>query len=120
MPSAAGTKLRREGSLHLELEPTQDILRAASEGRAPGTLVIAFAAETDADIARARAKLFAKGADAIVLNDISRPGIGFDSDANAATFITAEAAIDIPEQPKRAVADRILDQLAILRAAGAP
>jgi phosphopantothenoylcysteine decarboxylase/phosphopantothenate--cysteine ligase len=116
MPAAAPQKLRREGSLHLALEPTEDILRAVSAARRPRTLVIAFAAETDADIARARAKLLAKGADAIVLNDVSRAGIGFDSDANAATFITAGAAIDIPEMPKRGVADRILDQLASLRA----
>jgi phosphopantothenoylcysteine decarboxylase/phosphopantothenate--cysteine ligase len=123
MPAAAREKLRREGSLHLHLEPTEDILREVAGARSgpsahrPGTLVIAFAAETEADIPRARAKLLAKGADAIVLNDISRPGIGFDSDSNAATFITADAAIDIPEMPKRDVADRILDQFVRLRTA---
>jgi phosphopantothenoylcysteine decarboxylase/phosphopantothenate--cysteine ligase len=52
-----------------------------------------------------------------VLNDVSRPEIGFDSDRNAATFVTADAAIEIPEMPKREVADRILDQVAALRAA---
>jgi phosphopantothenoylcysteine decarboxylase / phosphopantothenate---cysteine ligase len=124
MPAAAREKLRREGSLHLDLEPTEDILRevatargSASAHHRPSTLIIAFAAETEADIPRARAKLLAKGADAIVLNDISRAGIGFDSDSNAATFITADAAIDIPEMPKREVADRILDQLVSLRTA---
>jgi phosphopantothenoylcysteine decarboxylase/phosphopantothenate--cysteine ligase len=117
MPPAAREKLRREGSLHLDLEPTEDILRGVSEAHRPGTLLIAFAAETEADITRARAKLIAKGADAIVLNDISRPGVGFDSDSNAVTFITADATIDIPEMPKRDVADRILDQLVSLRTA---
>jgi phosphopantothenoylcysteine decarboxylase/phosphopantothenate--cysteine ligase len=117
MPAIAPGKLRREGSLHLDLEPTEDILRAVAEAHRPGTLVIAFAAEMDADVSRARKKLQAKGADAIVLNDVSRPEIGFDSDRNAATFVTADAAIEIPEMPKREVADRILDQVAALRAA---
>ena len=50
MASVGTAKLRRTGTLHLELEPTQDIVRAAASARFPGTLVIAFAAETDADI----------------------------------------------------------------------
>jgi phosphopantothenoylcysteine decarboxylase/phosphopantothenate--cysteine ligase len=123
MATVAPDKLRREGALHLDLEPTEDILRMAVQARAvadacrPGTLVIAFAAEIDSSVARAREKLLAKGADAIVLNDVSRPGIGFDSDRNAATFVTREHASDIPEMTKRAMADRILDQVLSLRAA---
>jgi len=126
--STVGTqKLRREGHLHLELEPTEDIVRGIVEARGaveargvgdaqrPGTLVIAFAAEMNADVDRAREKLLAKGADAIVLNDVSRPGIGFDSDRNAATFVTRERAVDIPEMTKREMADRILDQVLALR-----
>jgi len=126
MTAIAPEKLRREAGLHLDLEPTEDILRAVAEARGvasahrPGTLIIAFAAETDADVTRARAKLLAKGADAIVLNDISRPGIGFDSDLNAATFVTADAALDIPEMPKRQMADRILDEVVALRVAVSP
>jgi len=117
-PSAA--KLRRSGTLHLELEPTADILRAVAQSigqhsRNPGTLLIAFAAETDSDIPHAREKLTAKGADAIVLNDISLPGLGFDSDSNAATFITPTAAVDLPAMPKRALADRLLTQILTLR-----
>jgi phosphopantothenoylcysteine decarboxylase/phosphopantothenate--cysteine ligase len=117
LPSVVTQKLRREGALHLELEPTADIVRGVVQAHRPGTLVIAFAAEMDAGIARAREKLRSKGADAIVLNDISQPGIGFDSDRNAAVFITQDDAVEIPEMPKREVADRILDQIAGLRAA---
>jgi len=117
MPAIVPEKLRREGSLHLDLEPTADIMRGVVEANRPGTLVIAFAAETGASIIRAREKMLAKGSDAIVLNDVSQPGIGFDSDRNAATFITREHAIDIAEMPKREMADRILDQVAALRAA---
>jgi phosphopantothenoylcysteine decarboxylase/phosphopantothenate--cysteine ligase len=78
--------------------------------------VIAFAAEMDANVERAREKLVAKGADAIVLNDVSRPGIGFDSDRNAAMFVTREGAVEIPEMSKREMADRILDRVVELRA----
>jgi phosphopantothenoylcysteine decarboxylase / phosphopantothenate---cysteine ligase len=91
-----------------------------SRENGPNTLVIAFAAEMNANIDRARAKLKLKGADAIVLNDVSRPGIGFDSDRNAAAFITADRALDIPEMSKRDMADRILDQVLQLRTATTP
>ena len=115
MPAIATEKLRREGGLHLDFEPTADIMRGVTDAHRPGTLVIAFAAETGSGISRAREKMLAKGADAIVLNDVSQPGIGFDSDRNAATFITREHAIDIPEMSKREMADRILDQITALR-----
>jgi phosphopantothenoylcysteine decarboxylase/phosphopantothenate--cysteine ligase len=117
LPTVGGEKLRREGSLHLELEPTADILREVCAARRPGTLVIAFAAETDASIGRAREKMLVKGADAIVLNDVSQPGIGFDSDRNAATFLTRDDAVDIPEMSKGEVADVILDRVVGLRVA---
>ena len=117
MPSVATGKLRREGALHLELEPTEDIIRLAARERRPGTLVIAFAAEMDLNVARTREKLRTKGADAIVLNDVSQPGLGFDSDRNAAVFITSGDAIELTAMPKRELADRILDRVLTLRIA---
>ncbi len=108
-------KLRRDAGRTLELEPTADILRAASAARRPGALVIAFAAEMELDIGRARAKMRTKGADAVVLNDVSRPGLGFDSERNTGVFVTADAAADIPEVTKREMAERILDQVIGLR-----
>jgi len=113
--SLSDAKLRREGGQTLELEPTVDILRGAAAARRPETLVIAFAAEMELDIERARAKMRAKGADAIVLNDVSRAGLGFESDRNAAIFITQDAAIEIPEMTKREMADRILGRTTMLR-----
>jgi len=116
MAKVAAEKLRREGKLNLELEPTEDIMRGVVEAKRTGTLVIAFAAEMDADVERAREKMRAKGADAIVLNDVSRAGIGFDSERNAAVFITADRAVEIPEMSKRDVAERILDEAVGMRA----
>ena len=111
----ADQKMKRSGPITLSLEPTEDILREVAERRKPGTLVIGFAAETTDALNHARAKLERKGVDAIVLNEVQRTGIGFDSDRNAATFLTAQRAIDMPEMTKREMADRILDEISSLR-----
>jgi phosphopantothenoylcysteine decarboxylase/phosphopantothenate--cysteine ligase len=114
----AAEKLRRTGPLTLELEPTADILADVAAKRAAGTLLVAFAAETDsaAAVENGRAKLERKGADAIVINDISRAGLGFDSDSNAATLLSRDGSRELPVMSKAAMADEILDELALLRA----
>lgn len=120
----ADQKLRRSGPLTLEFEPTSDILREVVERRdgmrhgphgSSRLLVIGFAAETDDALSHGREKLLRKGADAIVLNDVSREGIGFDSDRNAVTFLTHDRAIEMPEMPKRELADYLLDEILTLR-----
>lgn len=113
--SPADQKMRRKGPLTLELEPTEDILAAVVEQRRPGMLVVGFAAETEDVLAHGRDKLLRKGADAIVLNDVSREGVGFDSDRNAVTFLTRDRAIELPELTKRELADQILDEILTLR-----
>ncbi len=116
--TVAPEKLRRTGPLTIELEPTVDILADVAAKRAAGTLLVAFAAETDSDAAveNGRAKLLHKGADAIVINDVSRPGLGFDSDSNAATLLTRDGSRDLPAMSKVAMAEQILDDLVTLRA----
>jgi phosphopantothenoylcysteine decarboxylase/phosphopantothenate--cysteine ligase len=111
----AEQKLKRTGPLTLEFEPTEDILAEVVQRRRDGMLIIGFAAETENAIAHGRDKLLRKGADAIVLNDVSRAGVGFDSDRNAATFLTHQTAIDLPEMSKRELADRILEEVITLR-----
>ena len=108
-------KLPREESLTLELEVTEDIVRSIVEHRQPGTMVVAFAAETGLDLVRAREKLQRKGADAIVVNDISAAGIGFESERNAAVFLTRDGQVEIAETSKREIAERILDQMVAMR-----
>ncbi|KAA6457979.1 bifunctional phosphopantothenoylcysteine decarboxylase/phosphopantothenate--cysteine ligase CoaBC [Acidobacteria bacterium AB60] len=108
-------KLKRTGPLTLELTPTEDILAEVVRGRGPGQLIIGFAAETENRMENGRAKLLRKGADAIVVNDVSGDQVGIDSDFNAATFLTASTAIELPPMPKRKLADRILDEVAGLR-----
>jgi len=95
--------------------PTEDILAEVVRQRQRGQLIVGFAAETQNGVENGRAKLLRKGVDAIVVNDVSREGVGFDSDMNAATFLTMNTAIDLPEMPKRKLADRILDEIVGLR-----
>ncbi len=108
-------KLKRTGPRTIELEPTEDILSEVVARRRVGQLIIGFAAETENAVAHGRDKLLRKGADAIVLNDVSREGIGFDSDRNAVTFLTRHTALDLPEMSKCDLADRILEEILGLR-----
>ncbi len=108
-------KIRRRGPLTLTLEPTPDLVAEAVAARSSGTLVIAFAAETEQLAENARAKLLRKGADAIVANNVADPNIGFESERNAGLFITAEKTVPLPESSKRVMADRVLDHVLALR-----
>ena len=108
-------KLKRSGPLTLELAPTEDILAEVVRRRHPGQLIVGFAAETENRMENGRAKLLRKGADAIVVNDVSHEGSGFDAEVNAATFLTLSTAIELPEMSKHSLADRILDEILTLR-----
>jgi phosphopantothenoylcysteine decarboxylase/phosphopantothenate--cysteine ligase len=108
-------KLKRTGPLTLELAPTEDILAEVVRRRRPGQLIVGFAAETNDLMENGRAKLLRKGADAIVVNDVSGESKGIDADRNAATFLTLSTSIELPDMPKRQLADRILDEILTLR-----
>jgi phosphopantothenoylcysteine decarboxylase/phosphopantothenate--cysteine ligase len=112
--AAAGQKLKRTGPMALELEPTSDIL-AELAGKKTNQLIIGFAAETENVLENARKKLARKSLDAIVVNDVSREGVGFDSDRNAVTILTQDEVVEVPETTKWEVAQRVLDQVVKLR-----
>ena len=113
--SATDEKIKRKGPMTLELQPTVDIL--AEIGAKKGSrMVIGFAAETNDVLANARKKLENKSLDAIVVNDVSQPGIGFDSERNAVTIITHAGAEAVPETSKWEVAHRVLDAVVKLKA----
>jgi phosphopantothenoylcysteine decarboxylase/phosphopantothenate--cysteine ligase len=113
--SVSEQKLKRTGPITLALEPTDDILAEVARRRRPGQLIVGFAAETENRMENGRAKLLRKGADAIVVNDVSGETSGIDSDLNSATFLTLSTSIELPEMPKRKLADRILDEIVALR-----
>jgi len=114
-PKATATqKIKRTGSMSLELEPTADIVAEIARLR-ESQIVIGFAAETQNVLENARKKLTSKSLDAIVVNDVSREGIGFDSDRNAVTIITHDEVIEVAETTKWDVAQRVLDEVVRLR-----
>ncbi|MGD0931910.1 MAG: bifunctional phosphopantothenoylcysteine decarboxylase/phosphopantothenate--cysteine ligase CoaBC [Candidatus Korobacteraceae bacterium] len=117
--NAVAEKIKRNGPMELRLEPNPDILadlgslRQAAGKTSP--MLIGFAAETENLLENARAKLSRKHVDAIVLNDVSRPDIGFNSDRNEVTIVTSGDTILIPEASKMDVAQKILDAALRLR-----
>jgi phosphopantothenoylcysteine decarboxylase/phosphopantothenate--cysteine ligase len=112
--SAAMQKIKRKGEMTIELEPTVDILTEIAR-RKTTQIVVGFAAETENVLENARKKLASKSLDAIVVNDVSREGIGFDSDRNAVTIISQSEVVEVPETSKWEVAHRVLDQVVKLR-----
>ncbi len=108
--SIAPQKMKRSSHMTLELEPTVDIVSEITRSKR-SQLVIGFAAETENVLENARKKLLSKSLDAIVVNDVSHEGIGFDSDRNAVTIITQHEVVDVPETTKWEVAQRVLDQI---------
>ncbi len=112
--SIAPQKIKRSGHMTIELEPTADIVSEIARSKR-SQLVIGFAAETENVLENARKKLLSKSLDAIVVNDVSREGVGFDTDRNAVTIITQHDVVDVPETTKWEVAQRVLDQVARLR-----
>jgi phosphopantothenoylcysteine decarboxylase/phosphopantothenate--cysteine ligase len=112
--STSAQKMKRKGPIALELEPTVDILKEISL-RKQSQIVVGFAAETENVLENARQKLAAKHLDAIVVNDVSREGIGFDSERNEVTIITQDEVVDVPQTTKWEVARRVLDQVVRVR-----
>jgi phosphopantothenoylcysteine decarboxylase / phosphopantothenate---cysteine ligase len=112
--AAAAQKIKRSGPLSLELEATVDILGEIARQK-QSQLIVGFAAETQNALENARMKLARKSLDAIVVNDVSREGVGFDSDRNAVTIITHDEVIEVPETTKWEVAQRVLDEVSKLR-----
>ena len=113
-----GGKIAKAGREHLslELEPTTDVLASLAGARRPGQTLVGFAAEHgEGAHERARGKLERKRLDAVVLNDVSRPGIGFENADNEVTIVTKESALDVPRASKAAVAAAVMDAIDLLR-----
>jgi phosphopantothenoylcysteine decarboxylase/phosphopantothenate--cysteine ligase len=116
-PHATKIKSRKDEGLTLELVPNPDILREIAQQRGTRFLV-GFAAETDDVRQHAAAKLRAKEIDLLVVNDVSKAGIGFEADDNEVVLLDRwDGAVELPRMPKLDVAGAILDRVLALRAA---
>ena len=117
-------KLKKDSErqpLEVSLERTPDILAGLAAARRAGQTLVGFAAEHgDSALAHGRSKLARKGLDAVIVNDISRTDIGFDSVDNEVTIVTASGELHVARASKAQVAHAVLDTVMALRAAGAP
>jgi phosphopantothenoylcysteine decarboxylase/phosphopantothenate--cysteine ligase len=112
-------KIEKEGrsGFALDLVRTDDVLTEVARRRRSDQVIVGFAAEHGREaLDRARAKLERKQLDAIVVNDVSRPGIGFDAEENEVTILTGAGATDVSRRGKDGVAAEILDRVQELRA----
>jgi phosphopantothenoylcysteine decarboxylase/phosphopantothenate--cysteine ligase len=114
-PSARKVK-KKEAPRSLGLAPTEDIL--ASLGRTAGRakkILVGFAAETENVTAEAARKLREKKLDLIVANDVSRPGLGFDSDSIQVEIIDRTGTVfESAAADKREISRLILDRVEVL------
>jgi phosphopantothenoylcysteine decarboxylase / phosphopantothenate---cysteine ligase len=111
-------KLKKDqGIPKLTLEPTEDVLATVAERRREDQVIVGFAAEHGDDaVELGRGKLERKRLDAIVINDISRAGIGFESGENEVTILTADGEERrVPRSRKELVAVAVLDEVERLR-----
>ena len=116
--TAAGAKLKKEGGPPtVTLVPTEDILGGLLQRRWPGQTLVGFAAETHDVEANAEAKLARKPVDLLVVNDVSQPGAGFESDTNEVRIMSPSgSALVVDRRDKRAVARAVLDAVVAHRA----
>ncbi|MBM4328782.1 MAG: bifunctional phosphopantothenoylcysteine decarboxylase/phosphopantothenate--cysteine ligase CoaBC [Deltaproteobacteria bacterium] len=110
-------KIKKEfAEPHIPLAPNPDILKALGARKRPDQILVGFAAETGDAVENGRKKLVSKNLDLLVVNDVTRPGAGFDYDTNIARFLHRSGLEEEFEiMPKRKVADLILDRVRDLR-----
>ncbi|MBA4503562.1 bifunctional phosphopantothenoylcysteine decarboxylase/phosphopantothenate--cysteine ligase CoaBC [Marinobacterium marinum] len=101
-----------EEIMELRLTKNPDIVATVAGLGAQRPYTVGFAAETRDVIGYARSKLIRKGLDLIVANDVSNPEIGFNSDDNAVTLVSADDEVSLPQASKRQLARRLIEQIA--------
>ena len=111
------TKMKKKAGqdLVIRLVENPDIAREVGARKKDGQTLVGFAAETDHVLEHAQQKLKRKNLDMIVANDVTQEGAGFNTDTNIAALITEDEVTQLPLQSKRALADKILDRILILR-----
>lgn len=106
-------KMKKGGDQSLELVRTQDILQALGAAKRPNQLLVGFAAETQHWEENAKDKLARKNLDMIALNDVSRPGEGFEADSNnLRLFYRDGSSEDLGSADKRTLAKQLMERAA--------
>lgn len=105
-------KVKKTGEqMSIELERTEDTLRALGERKREGQFLCGFSMETEHMLEHSREKLVKKNLDMIVANNVKVDGAGFGTDTNVVTILTADGEYSLPKMSKEEVAHRILDAI---------
>jgi phosphopantothenoylcysteine decarboxylase/phosphopantothenate--cysteine ligase len=97
------------------LEPTEDILAELGRRKRNGQILVGFAAEGGEDgLDRARGKLANKNGNLFVYNDVSQPGVGFESEDNEIVLLSALGERKLGRRSKEECAVAILDEVEAL------
>lgn len=102
---------KKDDSLFIALERTEDILAYLGAHRREGQFLCGFSMETEHMLENSRAKLEKKNIDMIVANNLKQKGAGFGTDTNVVTFLTKEETVELPIMSKEEVADALLDYI---------
>lgn len=114
-PVAVAEHKIKKGSeeiMELRLVKNPDIVATVAGLQEHRPYTVGFAAETRDVVGYARSKLARKQLDLIVANDVSNPEIGFNSDDNAVTLVSADHEISLPQTSKRQLARQLIEQIA--------
>lgn len=109
---AVGKMKKTQESLHIELEPTTDILHEMGSRKKDNQILVGFALETDNELNNAKEKLKRKNLDLVVMNSLKDEGAGFRHHTNKVSLIDAKGKVTHYDQkPKSQVASDILDYI---------
>lgn len=115
--SPAPEKIKKSShSFTLELVKTPDILGSARQPMGFTGTLVGFAAETTDLEAHAREKLTRKHCDLVIANDVSKPGMGFDSDSNEVLLVYPDHSQPLPPATKHALAHQLVASILELHA----
>jgi len=99
--SAQKIKKGSESELIIKMVPTRDILASLGTLKENGQWLVGFALETQNGEEYAKGKLAKKNADAIVLNEMSKEGVGFHTKTNEVTVFLSDGTFkNYPLQSK--------------------
>lgn len=104
-------KLKKGGSLTIDMERTDDILAYLGQHKREGQFLCGFSMETQNLVENSKAKLLKKNLDMVVANSLKVEGAGFGTDTNVVTLITKDTETALEKMSKEAVADRLLTEI---------
>ena len=108
-PVVASSKIRKRDYTAIELIENPDLLRTIAETKTD-QLIIGFAAETSEDLAVAKDKMQAKGADILYLNDVSGGDIFNSETTHGFILVQGREPIKVAQTTKDTLAHQLLDE----------